>query len=218
MTRTPADRLKEAREKRYETAQEAAEAHGWNPVTYRSHESGMRNFPLPTARKYARAFGVSAAHLLMLRDGGNNSETTTISVPLVARASAGAFRVDEGIEAEGVQVPAVPHSTVPASVQYAVAIDGPSVNRRIPDGAYAICAPYDQYPGGPQHGQLVHVVRERAGLTEHTVKEIRYSRNGTMLVPCSTDPRFQEQLILEAIEDDTVVTIRGIVIGAFTPL
>lgn len=39
-----------------------------------------------------------------------------------------------------------------------------------------------------------------------------------MLVPCSTDPRFQEQLILEAIEDDTVVTIRGIVIGAFTPL
>lgn len=222
MNRTPAERLKAAREKRFETAADAARAYGWNEVTYRAHESGTRNFPMAAARKYAQAFGVSATHLLGLSSNSNGSHTSSVNhvieVPLVARASAGAFRVDEGVNSGEILVPAVSHSDVPAEVQYAVVIDGPSVNKRIADGAFAICAPYDRYPGGPRHGQLVHVVRERAGLHEHTIKEIHYTRKGAVLMPCSTDPRYQDAITLDAPEDDTTVIIRGVVIGVFQVL
>lgn len=219
MIKTPGDRLKELRTKRFETAQQAAEAYGWNVVTYRSHESGMRNIPIPTAKKYAAAFGTTAANILGMTNGGNSDGVNPINlVPLVAKASAGAFRYDEGLETEGVLVPAVPRADISAGVQYAVQVDGPSVNLRIPDGAFAICAPYDKYPGGPTHGQLVHVVRERAGLHEHTIKEIQYTRSGTVLMPCSSDPRYQEAIDLTASEEDTTVRIHGVVIGSFQPM
>jgi DNA-binding XRE family transcriptional regulator len=220
MNGSPAERLRAAREKRYATAKDAATAHGWNEVTYRSHENGIRNFPLSAARKYAKAFGVSPSYLLGIAVNGEAHAApvnSVINVPLVARASAGAFRVDEGLDVDGVLVPAVPHPTVPAAVQYAVLIDGPSVNRRIADGAFAICAPFDKFPGGPAHGQLVHVVRERAGLHEHTIKEIRYTAKGAILMPCSTDPRYQEQITIASAEDDTNVRIAGVVIGAYQP-
>jgi phage repressor protein C with HTH and peptisase S24 domain len=220
MVETPGDRLKSLRMKRFETAQLAADAYGWNSVTYRSHESGMRNIPIPAARKYAAAFGSTVGHILGIGAAGANSEAVNPInlVPLVAKASAGAFRYDEGLETEGVQVPAVPRADVPAGVQYAVLVDGPSVNLKIPDGAFAICAPFDKYPGGPKHGQLVHVVRERAGLHEHTIKEIQYTKAGTVLMPRSSDPRHQEPIDMSASEDDTTVRICGVVIGSFQPL
>ena len=219
MTKTPGDRLKELRMKRFETAQLAADAYGWNVVTYRSHESGMRNIPISTARKYAAAFGSTAAYILGIGNGGNSDPVNSATlVPLVAKASAGAFRYDEGLETEGVLVPAVPRADISAGVQYAVQVDGPSVNLRIPDGAFAICVPYDKYPGGPKHGQLVHVVRERAGLHEHTIKEIQYTGSGTILMPRSSDARFQEAIDLAAPEDDTTVRIHGVVIGSFQPM
>lgn len=220
MSRTPAERLKELREKRFETAKAAAHAFGWNEVTYRSHESGGRGIPLAAARKYATAFQSTPGYILGISPvGGANSPVvnSVTLVPLVAKASAGAFRVDEGLEIEGVEVPAVPRADVPASVQYAVVIDGPSVNLRIPDGAYAICAPYDKMPGGARHGQLVHVVRERAGLHEHTIKQITFTREGVTLAPCSSDPRYQEAIHLASDEDDTTVRIVGVVIGSFQP-
>jgi hypothetical protein len=141
-----------------------------------------------------------------------------INVPLVAKVSAGNFRYDEGVEQGASLVPAISHRGIPPNVQYSVQIDGPSVNLRIPDGAFAICAPYDKFPGGAQHGQLVHVVRERAGLHEHTIKELRFTREGMMLMPVSSDPMCQEQIRLDAPEDDTIVRIQGVVIGSFNPL
>jgi hypothetical protein len=161
---------------------------------------------------------VTASHLMAIGGGNSSPGNGTIHVPLVARASAGAFRLDEGIDTEGVLVPAVPRADVPAEVQYAVLVDGPSVNKKIADGAYAICAPYDRFPGGARHGQLVHVIRERAGMHEHTVKEVHYTREGTVLMPCSTDPRYQEQIVMGTPDEDTLVRIHGVVIGVFQAL
>lgn len=219
MNKSSGDRLKEVREKRFETAKAAADAFGWNEVTYRSHESGGRNFPLSTARKYAQAFGTTAAHLLGIGSGANSSPINqVILLPLVARVSAGAFRLDEGSDMDGIQVPAVPHSDIPPEAQYALIVEDQSVNKRIADGAYAICAPLDRYPGGPRHGQFVHVVRERAGMHEHTIKKIHYTPKGTLLMPYSTDPRYQDAVKLDAPEDDTIVRIHGVVIGVFEAL
>jgi transcriptional regulator with XRE-family HTH domain len=220
--KSPGDRLRELRiRKGYESAVDAARAFGWSENTYKSHEGGIRGIRPDAARRYATAFGATPAYIMGLAGAGEPAPKETInhvvSVPLVAKASAGAFRFDEGLEIEGFVVPAVPRADIPAGVQYAVIIDGPSVNLRIPDGAFAICAPYDSFPGGAKHGQLVHVVRERAGLFEHTIKRLEFTRSGMILMPCSTDPRFQEAVELSAPEDDTTVTIRGVVIGAYQP-
>lgn len=216
---TPSDRLRQLRiRKGFSTAADAARAFGWNEHTYKSHENAVRGFKLDTARKYAAAYSTTVGYLL----GGGSPTTpetvaTVTNVPVIARVSAGAFRYDDGVEEGTTAVPAVPSEGVAAAIQYSVLVDGPSVNKRIPDGAYAICAPYDSYPGGAQHGQLVHVVRERSGLVEHTIKELRFTEKGRILMPASDDPRFQEQVQLASGEDGEIVRIQGVVIGAYLP-
>jgi len=215
----PGDRLRALRiRKGYPSAAAAAKAFGWSEHTYKSHENNTRGIRLDAARKYALAYGSTVSHILGV---GNGTEpqivNQTINVPVVARVSAGTFRYDEPIEFRGILVPAVPRADVPAALQYSVIIDGPSVNRRIPDGAYAICVPFDSFPGGAQHGQLVHVVRERSGLHENTIKELRFTSKGMILMPVSDDPKYQDEVTLSSGDDGEIVRIAGIVIGSFTP-
>jgi hypothetical protein len=65
MTETPGDRLKQAREKAgIPSARAAALKHGWPVSTYASHENGQTpEIPHAAARKYAKAFKVTAAWL-----------------------------------------------------------------------------------------------------------------------------------------------------------
>ena len=223
MTEEQGKRLKELRLKRgFERAADAARAYGWPVTTYQAHENGSRGLKLDIARRYAKAFNSSAAYILTGANKTNGDGSPTVNslsnVPLVAAVSAGTFRYDEGIDEGAILVPAVPRGDIPAHVQYAVVVDGPSVNKRIPDGAYAICAKFDGYPGGAQHGALVHVVRERSGLHEHTIKELRYTRDGMILMPVSTDPKHQEPIAIATGEADEVVRIEGVVIGIYQPL
>jgi DNA-binding XRE family transcriptional regulator len=60
-----ATRLKRARIKAgYKTAKAAAERLGMSTTTYRSHENGQTPVPARLAKRYARAFHVSANWLL----------------------------------------------------------------------------------------------------------------------------------------------------------
>lgn len=215
-----ADRLRALRLKKgFATAADAAKAFGWNEHTYKSHENGIRGIRPDAARKYAAAFGSAPGYIMGVSGNGAEGKTVNhvVHVPVIARVSAGTFRYDEPIEFEGVLVPAVPRADVASSLQYSVIIDGPSVNRRIADGSFAICVPYESYPGGARHGQLVHVVRERAGLYENTIKQLQFTAKGMILMPVSDDPRYQDEVALASGDDGETVTIRGIVIGAYTP-
>lgn len=220
MNRTPAERLKELRIKRgFSTAREAARAFGWVEVTYRSHENGTREMPYPVAKRYAAAFGSTPQFILGESANGASSPliNQVSTVPVVGSVAAGTFRYDAFGEIEGMEVPVLPYKGIPATAQYAVLVDGPSVNLRIADGMYAICALYEQFPGGAQHGNLVHVIRETAGLYEHTIKELRFSPHGRELFPCSSDPRFQEVVALDDAPEATV-RIHGVVIGQYKPM
>lgn len=216
----PADRLRALRIKRgFSTARDAAKAFGWSEHTYKSHENGLRGIRPDAAKKYASAYGSTAGYILGIGNGSEQQVVNSVTnVPVIARVSAGTFRYDDVQEFEGILVPAVPRGDAPASIQYSIIIDGPSVNKRIADGAYAICVPYESFPGGAQHGQLVHVVRERSGLFEHTIKELRFTREGMILMPVSNDPRYQDEVALSTGEDGEIVRIHGVVIGSYTPL
>ena len=213
----PCDRLRELRIKKgYESTAAAAAAFGWNENTYKSHENGERGIKLSVARKYATAFGSSASFILTGDAVAAPVVQDVSSIPLAGVVAGGYFRSSDWEPEDETVIPALPRKGIPPSKQYAVRVDGPSVNKRIQDGMYAICAEFGSFPGGAAMGSLVHVIREVDGEMEHTIKEIRLSPNGLILMPVSTDPAFQEPLAVDANEYERI-TIRGIVIGSYQP-
>lgn len=89
---TQAGRLRYARALRYSSMRGAANAHGWNENTYKSHELGIRRdgaLPEEDARKYARAFGVSPQWLLTGRGKPDADQPADNTVPLVGKVGAG---------------------------------------------------------------------------------------------------------------------------------
>lgn len=214
----PHDRLRQLRiRKGYDTPAAAAKAFGWNEHTYKSHENGTRGLKAEVAQKYGRAFGASAAYIMYGAGADSVDINQAEMVPLVGEVSAGVFLEGRTYKDEDIEVPVVPRKDIPGVAQYALKVVGESVNKKIADGSFAICAPLERFPGGAEHGSLVHVVRERAGLHEHTIKELQFTKDGPVLKPVSTDPRHQDPIIPNG-DDDTTVRIHGVVIGSFTPL
>lgn len=121
------ERLRLARERAgFEGPTDAATYFGWNPVTYRSHENGQRGLRPDIAKRYARAFKVSAAWLLTGEgEDGTAAQVEPGTVPLVGYVSAGAathrFNLSDG---ELERVPA-PEDATPNTV--AVEIRGDSL-------------------------------------------------------------------------------------------
>jgi transcriptional regulator with XRE-family HTH domain len=73
-----ANRLKKAREQAgYKTATDAIEKLKLISSTYRAHENGQNNFNIAAAEKYAKAFGVSAAWLLIGVETEENTKKKT---------------------------------------------------------------------------------------------------------------------------------------------
>ncbi len=211
------DRLRELRIKKgFETAIDAAKAFGWNENTYKSHENGARGINFAAARRYAAAYGSTANYIMSGEATASPVVQQVASVHLEGVVSAGVFRDSDWKPDDSTVIPAVVRKGIPIVKQYAVRVDGPSVNRRIPDGMYAICAEFDAYPGGATLGSLVHVTRERGGEIEHTIKEIRYTKDGMILMPVSDHPDFQNPIPLKD-EDGVEIVIKGVVIGSYQP-
>lgn len=61
---TMGERLRIARQGKFDSANKAATALGVSPSTYRAHENGQNDYGPEEAERYGRKFGVSAAYLL----------------------------------------------------------------------------------------------------------------------------------------------------------
>lgn len=113
------------------------------------------------------------------------------------------------------EIPVIENSRYAGYEQYALLVEGNSINRKIRDGEYAICVAWAAFGGDPKEGQYVHVERNRGGLQEVTIKKVRVVDGRIGLWPDSDDPRFQEALEVSHDDEDTEVRIRGLVIGSF---
>lgn len=125
------ERLRRARQFKFETAQEAAEAFGFNANTLRSNENGNKPFGREKAIRYAKAFGVRLEWLL---DGRGPMRSTRPVVEVVGYLGAGAavYPIDEG----GFD-PVEPPFAVPDDV-VAFLVRGDSMWPAFLDGAYLI--------------------------------------------------------------------------------
>jgi transcriptional regulator with XRE-family HTH domain len=116
-------------------------------------------------------------------------------------------------------VPAAINSRIPASRQGALKVIGNSVNKAIPDGAFAICESlWDS--SEPEAGDLVVVQRERNGLFEATIKLLAHKNGRWELQTHSHDPEFQGIIPLTdnftaSEKDSAIVQIIGRVIGHY---
>ncbi|MFM2005149.1 MAG: hypothetical protein RLZZ09_804 [Pseudomonadota bacterium] len=136
--------------------------------------------------------------------------------------------VDEYFQQDGYEVPAfVMRQPGYAKVrQYAYLVRGDSMNEAgIEDGMWIVAADANDYVehfGETESGDLAVVERTRAQGAERemTVKEIRYYRDRTELVPRSTNPEHRPIIVPHnsAPEDGVEVRIVGVVLTAFRDL
>jgi len=219
---TPASRLRTARiAKGYTSASEAARAVGVLVSTYTHHENGTRKFRQKSAEKYARAFGVSASHLLMLADAGSAISHPTVGLPIVSEAAIGVWH--ESVEkmpqsSERLSVP--DRLEWQASNEYAVQVRDRSVDRFIQKDEYAVCRPIKQGPVDTDQFQIndfVHVERIRRGLKEMSIRRVR-SKNGAQLrlASYSNDPRIKSEVAFPTTRSGVdQVRILGLVVGKY---
>lgn len=127
---TSADRLREARERAgFTTASEGAEAAGAKIPTYVQHENGIRGYPAPKARKYARAFGVTPEWLLY---GTPMKGRRTIPIVGYVGAASEFFGSDDYAQGSGMDEIEAPPGAGPNAV--AVVVRGESGYPMIRDG------------------------------------------------------------------------------------
>ncbi|MBI1621475.1 helix-turn-helix domain-containing protein [Aquamicrobium zhengzhouense] len=220
MKNTPHERLQIAREKAgFRSAADAAQNFGWGYSTYASHENGSRGLRLDSARKYARAFGTTPGWLLTGSDKEAEDPRLVPSIPVIGKVAAGVWLEVDGNVAEDDYpvIPAAPSADYPPDKQIAVEVNGPSMNKILPDGVYAIGVPLE-HARSPRNGDVVALRRMRAGLVETTIKRYLERGGDILLMPESDDPRYQTPINMHAPECDTQVEVFALIIGSYRPI
>lgn len=239
---SPADRLRKLRLSfGFETAADACARFGWPVGTYRSHENGHRELSRKAAESYARSYKTTAGFLLF---GERNSEANPISgdeaglilshnthkvqpfeavvqVPVRGEVSAGKWLEFDDFDAGQYDPIYMVAGRYPVSDQFAFKVSGTSMDKaRIFDGDFVICVPYWTARSALTAGDLVVVERRRGPVFERTVKELVIQPKQYELWPRSTDPRFQQPIVIPKVDpmaeaDGTVVEVVGLVIASY---
>lgn len=217
------ERLKEARERMFETAAEAASAMGVNYQTYAAHENGSRGLRRDAALKYAKFFNVSLEFLLTGRKSTNvRPDVMSRNAPIVdgegmpvrGFVRAGIWQESYAPENELASLPISADARFPKHLQFALEIKGDSINRRARDGEFAVCV---EWHGPVQPSEVVVVERRRAGLFEATIKVVEALDAETMrLAPDSDNPAHKPIVVRKSdMRDGEEIAIVGKVLGYY---
>ena len=145
-------------------------------------------------------------------------------IPLIGAAAAGRWLEAPGAFDNNLSVERFLHPQWALAQQYAVRLEGSSMNKLIPDGALCICTPYATARPAPMTGDIVHAVRSRGQLEEWTVKRLRTRGSVLELWPESFDPRYQSPMtfnvgsLFQEDDKDVKLEIRGLVLTSHNDL
>lgn len=213
--KTPAQILKEAREKAHlEGPAAAARKFGWKESTYTSHENGTRAISKKAARQYARAFGINPAALLV--EGASPEDGAERNFVVIGESAVGLWR-DITLEKELPRPLRFPDVGAGSPRRKAIKVSDNSVNRTIAPGEFAIFEPVD--PGEASSlpvNSLVVVDRVRGQLRERTIRRIRGRKGAALELVChSTEKRFSETLYSPSPKGSETIEIVGRVVGKY---
>jgi hypothetical protein len=213
-------RLREARILRgFKTAADAQRRYNW-PSTYVSHENGTRGIGR-MYKEYAKKFRVNAAWLL------GDSEERDLLTKGVKVVGEGALEVWRGPSASGGEVTAQETLSIPRvggedlDDRFAIRVADASINRSIPQGAYAICDHVDDEPAPAEFevGQILYVERLRGDLRELSFRRVAHvSDKALRLTTHSVDPKLKQEQAYPSSREDEKLRIVGRVIGKYEEL
>lgn len=205
------NKLKEMRERAGITQQELSEKLGITQQSVYYYEKGSRDIKASMLMNMASALGCTVSELLGIEtvSGSPITERSSMqSVPLLGSIAAGT----------PIEMMAVDNSfPVPSRIMeqhpnaFLLRVDGESMNRVLPNGAYALVDPCeDVAANGKPYAICVNGY-------DATIKRVRRLSNGFELAPDSTDPTFRSVVYDYGIDGTETITIIGRVVWYTLP-
>lgn len=164
---------------------------------------GRGNPPITEAEVAALA----GEMLIVAPNDGENQ-----GMPVDGRVAAGTWQERDMLDEPLGHIPIAYDKRHPRR-QYALKVDGESMNKYVPSGAWVVVA--ESFGYQPRDGDVIVVRRTQGSLVERTLKRARMVAGRVELHPESTDPRF---LPIIANGDDSIeIEVEGYVIGRYLP-
>lgn len=208
------NRIKDLRTERGLTQTQLADQIGTTSATIQRLETGKRQLTQRWAEKISSVLGVEVSSLF-----GNILPTTNAGLSVIGEVQAGVWKeVDVVDEPKHPALPIGPDPRYPNISQFALLVQGTSMNKIFAPGTFIVCAAWAEIGRDPREGDIVVVERRRDGMVETTVKKISFQNNKLVLMPESTDPRFQAPIELEGNIDRDEIAITGLVVGRYEQL
>lgn len=206
------NRIKELRDERGLTQDELGELMGTTGATVQRLETSKRGLSQKWLEAAAKALGVHIYEIL------EQKPPDWEGIPVIGKVQGGNWReVDEDVT----DTRKVPVRNDPRYItlrQYALEVLGDSMDKVFPGGQFIVCVPWADTGRALKHGDLVVAERQKNDHVEATVKRVRVVNGKILLMPESTNPRFQKPLPLDDGDSHEEVKVTGLVIGRYEPL
>lgn len=208
------NRIKELRVARDLTQAQLAEMIGTTDATIQRLESGKRQLTQRWAEQISLVLGVDVSEVF-----GSILPATTAGLSVIGEVQAGVWReIDFADEPKHPPLPLGPDPRYQNKQQFALLVQGESMNRVFTPGTFIVCVSWTDIGRNPKEGDIVVVERRRDGMVETTVKKIAIQNRKLVLMPDSTDPRFQNPIELEGSLERDEIVITALVVGRYEQL
>lgn len=202
-------KIAEARSAKGWSQQRLADELGTTQQTIQRYESGARDIKSSVILQLSETLGVTVSYLLGISEESPSADVSSMqSVPLLGSIAAGT----------PIEMRAVDNSfPVPARIMeqhphaFLLRVDDESLNRVLPNGAYALVDPCDEVESnGKPYAVCVNGY-------DATIKRVRRLSNGFELAPDSTDPTYRSVVYDYGIEGTETITVIGRVVWYTLP-
>lgn len=205
------NRIKDLRVERELTQAQLAEMLGTTDATIQRLESGKRQLTEKWAKKISEVLGVDLGQVF-----GQILPVASAGLSVIGEVQAGVWReIDVTDEPKHPPIPLGPDPRYQDKTQFALLVQGESMNKVFNPGCFIVCIPWDQVGRQPREGDIAVVERRRDGMVETTVKRIAVQNRKLVLMPESTDPRFQNPIELEGSLERDEIVLTALVVGRY---
>lgn len=156
-----------------------------------------------------------------IRSDSSPIEPANITLPVLGEAQAGAWKEVATIEEmDPEQIPVPAEHVIKGARQYWIRVVGDSVDKFMPPGSLALCTDVWSWARDAEDfmsradGRLVLCRRERHGLFETTIKQVRITGTKRELWPASNNPKHSGPIPLGDDFDGSQVQIQAVVTHA----
>ncbi|PCJ69310.1 MAG: hypothetical protein COA62_11870 [Rhodobiaceae bacterium] len=141
-------------------------------------------------------------------------------LPVVGVLQAGAWMERVDPEKAGT-VPVTLDQRYAKRHQYALKVQGQSMNQLVQHGDYVHCVDWKEVAWELEHEMIIVIQRCWQGLTETTLKQVEADENGdVILLSRSDDDQYRAPITVRnglILNDDCEVTIQALVVGHYQP-